>query len=142
MTANRVSAILFPRKYDNLWCGCRLKTAIAMQTIPGYAFSLAALSSDVKLIKIGRGGLVPGFKNPNVTRIYFMSAIIFLTANSIFLIFSYCYLFYALRKKHDAPSKIDVRTTAQRDRGKVFAMRREFRLFIMASIIGAYYYLS
>ncbi|VDO52908.1 unnamed protein product [Haemonchus placei] len=59
LAINRLSAILFPQRYQQFWCGRRLKIAIAIQIIPGFIVSLLNLTNDVALSGTENGGLVP-----------------------------------------------------------------------------------
>ncbi|VDO52911.1 unnamed protein product [Haemonchus placei] len=118
--ANRLSAIMFPHRYAEFWCGRRLQAAIAIQIIPGYLLPLLILRNEVTLERTERGGVIP----KKVSEGYFTAAGIFLTTNSIFLVVAYCWLFYVLRRRRHSHNKVFF-----------FSKKKKFRLPVAVQII-------
>ncbi|RCN44766.1 hypothetical protein ANCCAN_09205 [Ancylostoma caninum] len=136
LATNRLSAILFPQKFQKLWYGRRLKLAMFLQVVPGFIVALHNLTNEVQFTENGKGGMVPEIMDKRVTTIYFFAGGLFLAANSIYLIFAYCYLFYTVRKRHKAQIRRGQNTQA-RTRFNDLSKKREHRLFLMASSIVA-----
>ncbi|KHJ83676.1 hypothetical protein OESDEN_16623 [Oesophagostomum dentatum] len=102
LATNRLSAILLPRHFNVMWYGSRLKLAIFIQVVPGFLVALLNLTNEVQFSENAKGGIVPEIVNKKVTTAYFLFGGLFLTANSIYLIIAYCYLFYKLRSRQKA----------------------------------------
>ncbi|KAK6043932.1 hypothetical protein COOONC_18563 [Cooperia oncophora] len=58
LALNRLSAVLFPYRYDQMWSGLRLKLAVAIQIMPGFIASLHLLTTKVSLTPTGSRGVV------------------------------------------------------------------------------------
>ncbi|KHJ88624.1 hypothetical protein OESDEN_11581 [Oesophagostomum dentatum] len=134
LATNRLSAILLPRHFNVMWYGSRLKLAIFIQVAPGFVIALLNLTNEVQFSENGKGGIVPEIVDKKVTTAYFLFGGCFLTANSIYLIVAYCYLFYKLRSRQKAQLRFNSHARSQtKDQSK----RREHRLFLMATSVVA-----
>ncbi|PIC31400.1 hypothetical protein B9Z55_012118 [Caenorhabditis nigoni] len=130
LASNRLSVMLFPTSFHKMWMGYRLWIAIAIQYLTGLLIGLATFLNPVELFRNKNNGIVPKFLNKTMTNTFFAIGGVFLLINSIYLLCTYCYLFWVLRKrqKHMMPPAI-------RSRTKERARMRETRLFTMSTII-------
>ncbi|CAI5448278.1 unnamed protein product [Caenorhabditis angaria] len=128
LATNRLSAMIFPNKYQKMWR--RLWLPILIQFLPGCLMGVLTFFNETQLFLNSKGGIVPKFLNTKMTNVYFLIGAGFLFLNCVYLIFAYMYLFYILRKRNNLQISKKV-STNQKDLVK----RRERKLFIMSSII-------
>ncbi|PIO63059.1 hypothetical protein TELCIR_15360, partial [Teladorsagia circumcincta] len=133
LAANRLSAVLVPHLYEEIWHGRRLILAMILQTVTGYIAPTFVLRNKVELKKTASGGLLLRSTNLETMTLYSTLSGLLLAVNGMFLIVAYCYLFCVLHKRHKARLQAAVRTRAQRDRHNDVSKRRENRLLVMAS---------
>ncbi|CAI5448255.1 unnamed protein product [Caenorhabditis angaria] len=133
LAANRLTALTFPDSYEKIWNGKRMQIAYGLQFILGLLIGLATFTNPAVLYRTEKLGVVPAFTNGELTTVFFIIGGLFLFANCIYLICSYCYLFYRLRLRNNQQN-IGIRIMMnQRKREK--ARKSEYRLFIMSNIV-------
>uniref|UniRef100_A0A1I7SXQ4 G_PROTEIN_RECEP_F1_2 domain-containing protein n=1 Tax=Caenorhabditis tropicalis TaxID=1561998 RepID=A0A1I7SXQ4_9PELO len=147
LASNRLSVMLFPMSFHRvilytlpsfylifqMWNGYRLWVAIGIQYFTGLLIGISTFFNEVQLFRNSKNGIVPKFLNKTMTNTFFAVGGVFLLANCIYLVSTYCYLFYVLRKRQQ---KIIAPTPAIiKSRTKERAKMREARLFTMSTII-------
>ncbi|CAP21794.2 Protein CBG00323 [Caenorhabditis briggsae] len=132
LASNRLSVMLFPTSFHKvqMWMGYRLWIAIAIQYLTGLLIGLATFLNPVELFRNKNNGISQIFSKP-MTNTFFAIGGVFLLINSIYLLCTYCYLFWVLRKRQKMPPT----TMVIRSRTKERAKMRETRLFTMSTII-------
>ncbi|CAI5448256.1 unnamed protein product [Caenorhabditis angaria] len=136
LAANRVSAMLFPDIYKELWSGYKLTIAISIQFFFGLTIGMATYFNPTVLYRTEKNGVVSKFTNDTLTNAFFALGGVFLLFCVLFLISSYCYLFYRLRQQNQKRFKNSVNRIGIRKHPPK-KNHSEFRLFIMSSIIVA-----
>ncbi|CAI5448254.1 unnamed protein product [Caenorhabditis angaria] len=126
LAANRLSGIIFPNKYRSFWCGTRLKMAIFIQFAIGLSIGISTFFNPTQIYRNEKDGIVPRFLNKTMTKQFFIIGGVFLVINCLFLVFSYCYLLFILRKRNNKLFEA---------KASNFHRRNEQRLFMMSTII-------
>ncbi|CAB60316.2 G-protein coupled receptors family 1 profile domain-containing protein [Caenorhabditis elegans] len=131
LASNRLSVMLFPTSFNRIWQEHRLWIAISIQYLIGLIIGLSTFLNDVQLFRNSKNGIVPRFLNKSMTNTFFAIGGVFLFVNCVYLVATYCYLFWVIRKRQ----RINMPPTPVITNSRSKAKMREARLFTMSTII-------
>ncbi|CAI5449357.1 unnamed protein product [Caenorhabditis angaria] len=128
IASNRLTAIIYPFRKNQIWNSKNLRIAIGIQFLPGCLLTLATFFNPTQLYRNKYDGVVPKFLDQNITSMFFLVCGLLVLIVCFYLIIGYFYLFIVLRRSatrnHNTFRKLNIKTK-----------RRDMKLLCMSSII-------
>ncbi|CAI5449358.1 unnamed protein product [Caenorhabditis angaria] len=118
IASNRLTAIIYPFRNNQIWNAKNLRIAIGIQFVPGCLLASATFFNPTQLYR----------NNQNITSMFFLTCGLLVLIVCFYLIIGYFYLFVVLRRSatrnHNTFRKLNIKTK-----------RRDMKLLCMSSLV-------